>query len=181
MSKRQGASRDRNPRSARALSTRRPLTPFERELTTKRRGEISELAFALAAARHGFGVSKPFGDSERYDIILDPSHLIPSSPFARPRLVRVQVKASTHLLKGLYHVGIHRNNKGRNCPYKLGEIDFVAAYVIPEDLWFILPLPHILGQLSLLFQPAGSPRACVYSYYREAWQLLYRPDGLEFA
>jgi len=51
-----------------------PQTPFEREQTTKRRGEISELAFALAAARQGFGIARPYGDSERYDIILDPSH-----------------------------------------------------------------------------------------------------------
>ena len=68
MSPRKGASRGRKSRPAQA--------PSDRELTTKRRGEISELAFALAAARHGFGIAKPFGDSERYDIILDPSHLL---------------------------------------------------------------------------------------------------------
>jgi PD-(D/E)XK endonuclease len=56
----------------------RAQTPFERELTTKRRGEISELAFALAAARHGFGIARPYGDSERYDIILDCQHVDPS-------------------------------------------------------------------------------------------------------
>ena len=58
---------------------------------------------------------------------------------------------------------------------------FFAAYIIPEDLWFIVPLPHILGQLSLLFQPAGGGRRCVYDSYREAWHLLYEPDGIEFA
>jgi len=184
LSKLKGASRGRKLRPAQAPSpsTPHPQTPFERELTTKRRGEISELAFALAAARHGFGIVRPYGDSERYDIILDPSHLSSSTTLpARPRLIRVQVKSSTHLLGGLYHVGIHRNDKGRNVPYKLGEIDFFAAYIIPEDLWFIVPLPHILGQLSLLFQPAGGGRRCVYDSYREAWHLLYEPDGIEFA
>src|SRR5271156_5667468 len=77
MSKRRRASRGRKPRPAQALPILRSQTPFERELTTKRRGEISELAFALAAARNGFGVSKPFGDSERYDVILDPLKLDP--------------------------------------------------------------------------------------------------------
>ena len=78
MRRRKGPSPGRNQRPAQALptpATPGPKTPFEREQTTKRRGEISELAFALAAARQGFGISRPYGDSERYDIILDPTHL----------------------------------------------------------------------------------------------------------
>jgi hypothetical protein len=63
--------------------TPHPKTPYEREQTTKRRGEISELAFALAAARHGFGISRPYGDSERYDLILDPTH-VPPRPITPP-------------------------------------------------------------------------------------------------
>src|SRR5579863_7634877 len=74
------ASPGRKLRPAQALPTPHQQTPFERERTTKRRGEISELAFALAAARQGFGISRPYGDSERYDIILDPSHLPPVIP-----------------------------------------------------------------------------------------------------
>jgi hypothetical protein len=46
-------------------------TPRQRELTTKRRGELAELAFVLKAANLGFGVSRPYGDSERYDVIVD--------------------------------------------------------------------------------------------------------------
>jgi len=104
MPKRKGPTRRRIQRRAQAppAEPRHPQTPFERELTTKRRGEISELAFALAAARHGFGISRPYGDSERYDLILDPSHVDPSNPLARPRLIRVQVKATTQLQYGLY-------------------------------------------------------------------------------
>ncbi len=176
-----------------------PKTPFEREQTTKRRGEISELAFALAAARQGFGISRPYGDSERYDIILDSTHLksvIPTeaerkrakwrnlllaATHARPRLIRVQVKATTHLLFGLYRVNVHRRINGRAVPYTLSEIDFIAAYVIPEDSWFIIPLAHILGQTSLLLRPKKSRRPCPYANYREAWPLLRQPDGIEFA
>jgi hypothetical protein len=197
MPKRKPASRRRKPRPAQASPATPQQTPFARELTTKRRGEISELAFALAAARSGFGIAKPFGDSERYDIILDcrnndccdldsrdndPSHLNPSRhPPVRPRLVRVQVKSSTQLLNGLYHVNAGRRINGRAVPYKPSEIDFIAAYIIPEDSWFILPLPHILGQTSLLFRPKLSPLPGLYDAYRNAWHLLREPDGLEFA
>jgi len=40
-------------------------------LWAKRRGELSKLAFFYKAASLGFGVAKPWGDSERYDFILD--------------------------------------------------------------------------------------------------------------
>jgi hypothetical protein len=184
MGRRTGASRGRKLRPAQkppSPVTPRPLTPFERELTTKRRGELSELAFALAAARNGFGISKPFGDSERYDIILDPSQCNPPNSGARPRLVRVQVKSSTSLLYGLYHVSIQRSLRGRVVPYRLSEIDFIAAYVIPEDSWFLFPFPHIHGRSSLLLSPKRRRRHHPYDGYREAWRLLREPDGIEFA
>jgi hypothetical protein len=200
MSRPKGPSRGRSQRPAQALP--RPQTPFEREQTTKRRGEISELAFALAAARHGFGISRPYGDSERYDIILDPSHVpfvIPNRAEGavracpelaegnllfdptRPRLVRVQVKSSTQLQYGLYRVNAHRRIYGRAVPYTLAEIDFFAAYVIPEDSWFIFPLTHILGATAVTLSPKRRRKPHVNDSYREAWHLLHQPDGLEFA
>src|SRR5206468_3484935 len=42
-----------------------------KRVNTKRKGELSEAAFLLKAAGQGFGVAKPWGDSERYDFILD--------------------------------------------------------------------------------------------------------------
>jgi len=216
MSQRKRASRRRQPRRAQAPpapatlnpQTTRPQTPFERELTTKRRGEISELAFALAAARHGFGIARPYGDSERYDIILDPAHLpsvIPTvaqrkpakrracpeqakrheanllSSSAHTRLIRVQVKSSTQLQCGLYRVNAHRRINGRAVPYTLAEIDFFAAYVIPEDSWFIFPLAHILGSTAVTLSPKRRRKPHCNDPYREAWHYLYQPDGLEFA
>ncbi len=205
--KRRGCSPGRKLRPAQALPTPATphQTPFERERTTKRRGEISELAFALAAARHGFGIAKPYGDSERYDIILDPSHVarvIPTEaerkrakwracpepaegdlllPLTRPRLVRVQVKSSTQLQYGLYRVNAHRRINGRAVPYTLDEIDFFAAYVIPEDSWFIFPLSHILGATAVTLSPKRRRKPHVNDPYREAWYLLHQPDGIEFA
>jgi hypothetical protein len=181
MPKRKGPSRGRKLRPAQALATpaaAHPQTPFERELTTKRRGEISELAFALAAARHGFGIAKPFGDSERYDIILDPSHIDPSHPQARPRLIRVQVKSSTQFLCGHYRVNAHRSIHGRAVPYTLAEIDFFAAFIIPEDSWFIFPLPHILGATSVSLNSKRRRKRHENDRYREAWHLLAEPDTL---
>jgi hypothetical protein len=46
--------------------------------TRKRQGELAELAFMSKAASLGFGVAKPYGDSERFDFILSrDGHLWP--------------------------------------------------------------------------------------------------------
>jgi hypothetical protein len=50
---------------------------------TKRRGEIVEIAFLYTVANMGFAVTKPYGDSEPYDFIVDSGN----------RLWRVQVKS----------------------------------------------------------------------------------------
>src|ERR1700688_3694829 len=39
--------------------------------TSKHRGNISEMQFMIEASNRGFGVAKPIGDNERYDVILD--------------------------------------------------------------------------------------------------------------
>ena len=41
-----------------------------RRMTSKRTGEVSELALALKARTMGFMVAKPWGDSELYDLLL---------------------------------------------------------------------------------------------------------------
>ena len=97
-------------------------TARQRELNTKRRGELSELAFVHKAASLGFGVAKPYGDSERFDFILV-SRDWPQGD----KLWRVQVKSTATLnAAGFYHVNAHRRTGGRAVPYLPGEIDFGA-------------------------------------------------------
>ncbi len=56
----------RRPSASRPESVPNPpiFTAAQCELVTKRRGELAEPALTLKAATLGFGVSKPFGDSE---------------------------------------------------------------------------------------------------------------------
>jgi len=141
-------------------------TAEEYELTTKRRGELSELAFVFKAASLGFHVSKPYGDSERYDFILD----------AGPRLWRIQIKSTTTLMCGLYRINSHRRTNHGVVPYHPAEIDFLIAHVIPEDAWFILPIALIQHRTSVLFPPRLHPQQrALYAAYREAWHLLREP------
>ena len=179
-----------------------PVHSLRRERNTKRRGELAELVFLLIATRLGFGVSKPYGDSERYDFILDSRDVgmstaahggarAPARPAARKvraaalpsalasqrpsPLSRVQVKCSTQLLNGLYRINAHRRSGRRAVPYLPGEIDFIAAYIIPEDTWYIIPV-HAVRGTSLLFRRKKDHRPGLYDQYRRAWRLL-RPSG----
>ncbi len=170
------SSRDANQRRAKKppASTRPAKTPEpkplqsarDHERTTKRLGEIAEAAFTHKALNLEFAVCRPHGDSERYDAIVDSRE-----PDIMPKLSRVQVKCSTQMCEGFYRTNAHRRISGRAVPYKPTEIDFIAAYVIPEETWYIIPIRAVRGT-SLLFRPKRSRKRGLYEDYREAWHLL---------
>lgn len=50
--------------------------------------------------------------------------------------------------------------------------DFLATYVVPEDLWYIIPWPVLDGQASVQLRPARDDSK--YAKYLGAWELLKR-------
>jgi hypothetical protein len=125
--------------------------------TRKRSGEAAEAAFLAKAASLGFAVAKPWGDSERYDFILDSGH----------GLLRVQVKSTQCCAESRNHV----KAAGWKDIYTLDEIDFLVAYIVPEDLWYVVPVAAFASRKGLHFYP-HSGRHALYEQYREAWCLL---------
>jgi hypothetical protein len=130
--------------------------------TRKRQGELAELAFMSKAASLGFGVAKPYGDSERFDFILSWDR----------RLWRVQVKSTRTAKHGVYEISAH-GCWGAHDIYTKDEIDFIVAYVVPEKVWYIIPIEATRGRKRLCLHP-NVPRKPCYKYekYREAWWLL---------
>jgi hypothetical protein len=68
----------------------------------KRTGEHSEIAFLYRSDQRQFAISKPFGDSEKYDFILD------NRPRPKVKLFRIQVKCTEVPPRGSL-----RNPRGR--------------------------------------------------------------------
>jgi hypothetical protein len=131
--------------------------------TQKRQGELAELAFMCKAANLGFGVAKPYGDSERFDFIVS----------AGPSLCRVQVKSTYSVHNGRYRVHAHGNEASGPDVYTKDDIDFIVAYIVPEKVWYVIPIEAIKGRRSLYFYPNGSRRGlAMYEKYREAWWLM---------
>src|SRR5437667_5218161 len=67
----------------------------------KRHREAAEAAFLAKASGLGFGVAKPWGDSERYDFILDCGH----------GFWRVQVKSTERCAESRYRVKAARDGR----------------------------------------------------------------------
>jgi len=120
----------------------------------RRYGELAEAKFLAKAAGMGFGVSRPWGD-ERYDFVLDSSH----------RFSRVQVK-STRKSRAPRSYGVVVSSN-RLAAYDATEIDFLVAYVVPLDLWYVIPVNKIQGTMTLYFHPDGCRSK--WEKYREAW------------
>jgi PD-(D/E)XK endonuclease len=133
-----------------------------RGLTKKRCGEMAEAAFLHKASMLGFGVSKPWGDSEPYDLIVD----------SGSGLWRVQVKSAYRCNKyGGFMICAHGSRRKKS--YSPKEIDALVAYIVPEDLWYVLPVKLFRKTKSLrLYPKLGSPSK--YNLYREAWRRLGR-------
>ncbi|MCU1268741.1 MAG: putative endonuclease [Acidobacteriaceae bacterium] len=129
---------------------------------TKRCGERSEAAFLHRASQLGFGVAKPWGDSERYDFILDNGR----------RLLRVQIKATDSLRAHAYETrATYTVGKGR-AVYGPKDIDFLVAHVIPLDLWYVLPVRACMPAPMLRFYPHRKAKQMRLEKYREAWHLM---------
>jgi hypothetical protein len=134
--------------------------------TYKERGEWAELRFMAEAMFHGYKVSKPWGDSSAFDIGVESGR----------RILRVQVK-STSNRTGTGYLCQFKPNYHKKQDYTLQQIDFFAAYVIPQDRWYIIPAKVILGvrrKHAIMFCPMQPRKKDRYTHehYLEAWPLM---------
>ena len=109
------------------------------------------------AAGMGLCVCKPYGDSAQYDVGIE----------VAGRLLRVQIKSTTYSRAGAFTCNVvGRGGKA----YASGVVDFFAIYLVPVDIWYVLPFDALAGTVSLQFAPER--RGHKYQPYMEAWHLL---------
>jgi len=122
----------------------------------KQRGEWAEMQFMARAAEEGFSVSKPWGESRGFDVVVE----------RKGEILSVQVKSTINLFDGGYYCHVGAGHGG----YPPGAFDFLAAYVIVEDAWYIIPEKVVRGMQSISLFPRSDDAK--YEPYREAWKLL---------
>jgi hypothetical protein len=139
-------------------------------LTNRQRGNLAELAFMRKAATLGFSVAKPWGEGERYDVIVRVENVC----------WRVQVKSVLAKRQGRLHYRIKTSGQDRRKGYTFysaNEIDFLVAYVFPEDLWYVFPASVVAKRRVVCVTPRSKRSS--FEKYREAWKLMKPavPDG----
>lgn len=140
---------------------RKPRKPAKRK-NTKVTGERSEAAFLHQATNREFGIAKPWGDSRRYDFILDNGSC----------LHRIQIKCTECIRARAYETrATYTTGKGR-AVYTKKDIDFIAAHVVPLDIWYIIPVEICTPAPMLRFYPHRKAKKMRLEPYREAWHLL---------
>lgn len=116
------------------------------------RGSEAEMLFAARAMREELAINLPFNDIMKYDFIVDNN----------VALHKVQVKMTAYEeTEGTYRIDC----KG----YERKDVDFFAFYVLPLNVWYVLPFAGLKGQTVRL-----SPEKVkdMYGKYKEAWELL---------
>jgi len=131
----------------------------------RNKGDIVEAKFLAKASSLGFSVARPWA-TERYDFILDSGY----------GFWRVQVKSNRGRADGGYLVKV---SGYKRVAYTERDIDFLVAYCVPEDLWYIVPIKKFIGKTTLFFYPHGRGTS-PWEKYREAWCQMacpYDEDG----
>src|SRR5579859_8064994 len=146
----------------------KPVVPRIRK-NTKVTGERSEANFLYKAANRNFGIAKPWGDSRKYDFILDSGSL----------LNRMQIKCTECLRAGAYETRATYTVGNGRAVYTKKDIDFIAAHVVPLDIWYIIPVEVCTAQPMLRFYPHRKDKKMRLEKYSEAWHLLTAPEDQE--
>jgi len=159
----------------------------------KLRGEWAELRFQLRATERGLILARPCGDCAPFDFIVAcPERAIThkracpggeksnrracperANSDRRGHFLRVQVKCTIFQRGNSYKCHLDHNGS----PYTSAQIDFFAAYIIPADIFYILPLAATNSQPDILLTP--HLKKSKYSLYKEAWHLLTGHQGSE--
>ncbi len=130
----------------------------------KLRGEWAELVFMARAKGMGFELARPWGESASYDVCVE----------SAGRFLRVQIKSTLYKVGNSYVCNTRPDSDEH--PYTVRQIDFLAAYVIPADAWYIVPA-RVATKLKGNIWLSPHKKGHKYERFLEAWELLKGEDG----
>lgn len=125
------------------------------------------------ASSEGIAVAKPYGDSHAYDFLVQHNR----------RMFRVQVKSTFLPPHGRgrngYQVIICRGSASKGSRYTAVDIDFLAAFIAPLDVWYVIPVAQLGHRRAIFLYPHGRkmPFGGLYEGYLDAWNLLKDEDS----
>ena len=130
-----------------------------------RQGDFAELLFMQHATLHGYEEMFPFSKNSAFDVVLYT---------AQRSFLRVQVRSTgflnTHDRYGM-SIMYGVDKKKRFTPEL---VDFFAAYIVPHNVWYLIPASEWKGRCKFFFRP-HRPDNDPCARFREVWHLLSSP------
>jgi len=128
-----------------------------------RQGAWVEALFVARATAKELNIARHWNPASRYDFLVE----------YKGGICRVQVKSCSYPKRRDRYDCVYQRVKQR--PYADTEFDFVAVYVVPEDLWYVIPT-KVLGTVQVIGLSPYLSRSKYYRY-QEAWDLLRGRGG----
>ena len=154
------------PSASSGQALTRPSAAFgmtKKKFPPKQMGELWELDFLRKALGMGMIVSKPWGDSYRYDFVAD----------IAGKLWRVQVRATDSKFghRGYaVHASVYKGRKIVGLTKK--DIDVIVAYIASRNIWYVVPVQAFVPRKNLWFYPDGSKKGAMFEKFRDAWWIM---------
>jgi hypothetical protein len=89
----------------------------------------------------------------------------------RPHLVQVK-SAHSSSINGY---AFHACGNVRSQRYTPRDIDFIIGYVVPDDVWYIIPIAEFADKTTVKVFPSSRRRMSRFEMYRDAWDYLRNP------
>ena len=129
----------------------------------KRRGSQYEAAFVTQALKRGLDILEPYGDYMPYDVMVQN---------ADGRIQRIQVKGTNSPIKGKpgYKI-LAASGNIKKVALSPEKVDVLAAYVEPEDTWYLIPVVKLNGNMSVYLNPNTKLNGR-YEVWKDAWNVF---------
>ena len=106
-------------------------------MNTKTKGELAEISIAKQFLKNGYNVSFPYGDNQRYDLIIEISNI----------LYKVQCKTGKLkdgvLVFNCSNSTVNEVIEGQPKGHYRGQIDYFAVYSPELDKCYLLPVSEV--------------------------------------
>ena len=124
-------------------------------------GKIAENIFANECIKRNYEILNPVIDRHGYDFVI-----------RSDKYLRIQVKSTSkpdkrNPNKLTYKIQCRKGATSR--AYEPDDFDYLAAYIIPLDMWYILPM-SCLNKTTIRINPDSDK--CKFKQYKEAWDLI---------
>jgi hypothetical protein len=136
-----------------------PIMPDVPE-TSKDRGHLAELIFAVGARRRDHIVCTPGGDNAPFDVVLFN---------AGGRFIRVQIKSCLKREEGRdrHTWTVKKGGPKKARAYGKQDVDVMALYAYDEDAWWFIPI-EALGLEPHIKIDESSP----FCQYKNCWDVF---------